>query len=103
MGIVAKRLSVTAAVLAAALPYDVHAGALATPALVRVRVAAETRVCIETPLMASLRPARVRVVEWADRLAPVEVEAAASGPRALLRLYGSDGEIDAAALSAFAH
>jgi hypothetical protein len=60
----------------------------------------EVRMCIETPLVAALRPARVAV--WAKHLDSVDVEnAGAMSPAVAIRLYGSDGEIDPAALAAF--
>jgi uncharacterized protein YcbK (DUF882 family) len=62
---------------------------------------AEMRVCIETPLVASLRPARVAA--WADRLEPVDVENMATLERARVRLYASTGEIDGASLVSFQH
>ena len=69
-------------------------GALSPP-----HALAESRGCIETPLVAALRPARV--VAWADKLAPIEVESPAKGGVASIRLYGSDGEVDPTALEAF--
>jgi uncharacterized protein YcbK (DUF882 family) len=59
----------------------------------------EVRMFIETPLVAALRPARVAA--WAEPLNAVEVENAATLSRAAIRLYGSDGEIDPAALADF--
>jgi hypothetical protein len=73
--------------------------ALGAPRDVRARGLADTRVCIETPLALALRPARV--VAWADRLGPIEVENGADASVASIRLYGSDGEIDPDALGAF--
>jgi uncharacterized protein YcbK (DUF882 family) len=65
-------------------------------------VLAESRGCIETPLAAALRPARVRVVAWAEKLAPVDVESPAKAGVVSIRLYGSDGEVDPDALATFA-
>jgi uncharacterized protein YcbK (DUF882 family) len=66
----------------------------------RAHALGEVRMCIETPLVAALRPARVAA--WAERLEAVEVENAGTpSPVAAIRLYGSDGEIDPAALGEF--
>jgi uncharacterized protein YcbK (DUF882 family) len=94
MGLRAKRASLLAAVAALAVVAvgapsgDVRAGSLG-----------ETRVCIETPLMATLRPPRVAA--WADKLEAVEVESAATAAVASIRLYGADGDVDPDALAAF--
>jgi uncharacterized protein YcbK (DUF882 family) len=57
------------------------------------------RVATETPLVATLRPARAAA--WADRLEPIDVENATTLARASLRLYASTGEIDGASLASF--
>jgi hypothetical protein len=59
----------------------------------------ETRAFIETPLVASLRPARVAA--WADRLQPIEIENTTTLARASVRLYASSGEIDGTSLVSF--
>lgn len=66
---------------------------------VQAHALAEARICIETPLVAALRPARVAA--WAEPLNAVEVENAATLSKAAIRLYGSDGEIDPGALADF--
>ncbi len=50
---------------------------------------------------ASVGAAKV-TVDWAESLAPLEIKNANSGAEAVLRLYGSDGELDSAAVSTFA-
>jgi hypothetical protein len=62
-------------------------------------VLGESRGCIETPLAATLRPARVAA--WADKLAPIEVESPARAGVVSIRLYGTDGEVDPDGLAAF--
>ncbi|MGH7437537.1 MAG: D-Ala-D-Ala carboxypeptidase family metallohydrolase [Polyangiaceae bacterium] len=89
MGIAAKGASMTLG------PFALCALCALSPA----HALAESRGCIETPLVAALRPARV--VAWADKLAPIEVESPAKSGVASIRLYGSDGEVDPAALEAF--
>lgn len=95
MGFRAKGASFRAclAMLAASL------GALASDGPAAARGLGDARVCVETPLAAALRPARVAV--WAEKLGPVEVEGAGTGGVVSIRLYGDDGEIDPAALTAF--
>ncbi len=99
MGVVAKRLSREFGRFGALAALAALGGVMAASRDVHARGLGEARVCIETPLVASLRPARVAA--WAERLAPIDVEGAEPGPVAQLRLYGSDGEIDPAALHAF--
>ncbi len=94
MGFRAKRASLL--VLAAVVTV---AGAIASDGPASARGLGEARVCIETPLAAALRPARVAV--WAEKLGPIEVEGAATPQVTPIRLYGADGEIDPAALTAF--
>src|SRR5258708_27647999 len=99
MGFGAKR--------AARLPVPLALAALvvgltAAPGLwreARARGLGDARVCIETPLVAALRP--VRVAAWADKLGPIEIERPRDATIASIRLYGMDGEIDPAALDAF--
>jgi hypothetical protein len=62
-------------------------------------VLGESRGCIETPLAATLRPARIAA--WADKLAPIEVESPAKAGVVSIRLYGTDGEVDPDGLAAF--
>src|SRR5258708_10823605 len=81
-----------AAAVLAVLALAIAAGAARSQGL------SEARVFVETPLVAALRPARV--VAWAEKLAPVEVESP-NGAVVRIRLYGSDGEIDPDALAAF--
>jgi uncharacterized protein YcbK (DUF882 family) len=65
----------------------------------RARSFGEMPVCIETPLIASLRPARVAA--WADRLQPIDVENTTTLARTSVRLYAGTGEIDGASLASF--
>jgi hypothetical protein len=84
----------------AACPACLLALAVVASSDAQAHALAEVRMCIETPLVAALRPARVAA--WAEHLDAVEVEsAAAPSPVAAIRLYGSDGEIDPGALAAF--
>ena len=53
----------------------------------------------DTPLQAAVRSARS--VPWADTLPAVEVVSEATGERASIRLYGSNGEVDDDALARF--
>jgi uncharacterized protein YcbK (DUF882 family) len=53
----------------------------------------------DTPLQAAVRSARS--VPWADALPAVEVVSEATGERASIRLYGSNGEVDDDALAQF--
>jgi hypothetical protein len=83
-----RRGCALAAVLPLLVARDVGAHALA-----------QAQLCIETPLVAPLRPARVAA--WAEKLDAVEVGNAGTRTRARIRLYASDGEVDEGARDSF--
>jgi hypothetical protein len=83
-----RRGSALAAVLPLLVTRDVGAHALA-----------RVQLCIETPLVAALRPARVAA--WAEKLEAVEVGNAGTHTRVRIRLYASDGEVDEGARETF--
>jgi len=66
---------------------------------VAARSLAQTRLCIETPLAAAARPARVAA--WAAHLEGIQVSGTGSPEVAVVRLYGGDGDVDEAARAAF--
>ncbi len=59
----------------------------------------EQHPCIETSLIATTPP--IRVAHWAGALEAVEVESVSSHARASVRLYASDGSVDAKARDTF--
>jgi uncharacterized protein YcbK (DUF882 family) len=59
----------------------------------------EPHPCIETSLIATTPP--IRVQHWAGALEPVEVESVSTHERASIRLYASDGSVDAKARETF--